>query len=54
MLGWMKSEEGPWGRFPTSIPDFGDMGRSMDCLAPQGEDNGREGGDASYEVQGVG
>ena len=54
MLGWMKSEEGPWGTLPTPIPDFGHVGRSMGSLAPQGEDNGREEGDASYEVGGVG
>ena len=45
---------GSLGRLPTPIPDFGHMGRSPGCLAPQGEDDGREGGGASYEVGGVG
>ena len=45
---------GSLGRLPTPIPDFGHMGRSPGCLAAQGEDDGREGGGASYEVGGVG
>ena len=43
MLGWMKSEEGPWGRLPTPIPDFGHVGRSMGYLALRGKTmEGRE------------